>query len=163
MTIAVESQFKQLRSSPEKSFSGLQRDSNPWPLRSRCSALPAELHFIEKIPIGNLQLTNCYSSRLLRSPRLLVHLAPSIFSFLSFLPSSALSAHPAQLSCLFSRKKKKNIRPCLPVVVYIMFWSLLRGHKCLIICKALRKQTILDKGFWHVAQVAILCGKKNIT
>ena len=43
VTIAVESQFKQLRSSPKKSFSGLQRDSNPWPLRSRCSALPAEL------------------------------------------------------------------------------------------------------------------------
>ena len=42
VTFAVESQFKQLRSSPKKSFSGLQRDSNPWPLRSRCSALPAE-------------------------------------------------------------------------------------------------------------------------
>ena len=28
-----ESQFKQLRNSPKKSFSGLQRDSNPWPLR----------------------------------------------------------------------------------------------------------------------------------
>ena len=28
-----ESQFKQLRNSPKKRFSGLQRDSNPWPLR----------------------------------------------------------------------------------------------------------------------------------
>ena len=28
-----ESQFKQLRNSPKKSFAGLQRDSNPWPLR----------------------------------------------------------------------------------------------------------------------------------
>ena len=27
----------------KKGFSGLQRDSNPWPLRSHCSALPAEL------------------------------------------------------------------------------------------------------------------------
>ena len=43
VTIAVESQFKQLRSSPKKSFSGLQRDSNLWPLRSCCSALPVEL------------------------------------------------------------------------------------------------------------------------
>ena len=36
-----ESQFKQLRNSPKKSFSGLQRDSNRWSLRSRCSALIA--------------------------------------------------------------------------------------------------------------------------
>ena len=44
VTIAVESQFKQLRNSPKKSFSqGPQQDSNPWPLRSRCSVLPAEL------------------------------------------------------------------------------------------------------------------------
>ena len=43
VTIAVESQFKQLRSSRKKGFSGLQQDLNPWPLRSRCSALPAEL------------------------------------------------------------------------------------------------------------------------
>ena len=43
MTITVESQFKQLQNSPKKSFSGLQQDSNPWPLRSHCSALPAEL------------------------------------------------------------------------------------------------------------------------
>ena len=28
-----ESQFKQLRKSPKKTISGLQRDSNPWPLR----------------------------------------------------------------------------------------------------------------------------------
>ena len=28
-----ESQFKQLRKRPEKRISGLQRDSNPWPLR----------------------------------------------------------------------------------------------------------------------------------
>ena len=38
MTIAVESQFKQLRSSPKKFFRLLQRNSNSWPLRSRCSA-----------------------------------------------------------------------------------------------------------------------------
>ena len=43
VTIAVESQFKQLRSSPQKGFSGPQWDSNSWPLRSRCSTLPAEL------------------------------------------------------------------------------------------------------------------------
>ena len=36
-----ESQFKQLRKSPKKRISGLQRDSNPWPLRSRCNALLA--------------------------------------------------------------------------------------------------------------------------
>ena len=36
MTIAVESKFKQLRSSPEKSFSGPQRDMNSinWPASS---------------------------------------------------------------------------------------------------------------------------------
>ena len=28
---------------PEKKISGLQQDSNPWPLRYRCSALPTEL------------------------------------------------------------------------------------------------------------------------
>ena len=33
---AVESQFKKLRSSPKERFSELQRDSNPWPLCSRC-------------------------------------------------------------------------------------------------------------------------------
>ena len=44
VTITVEPQFKQLQSSPKKSFFGLKRDSNPyWPLRSRCSAVPAEL------------------------------------------------------------------------------------------------------------------------
>ena len=31
VTIAVELQFKQLWSSPKKSFWGLQRDSNLWP------------------------------------------------------------------------------------------------------------------------------------
>ena len=31
-----------LQNSPKKSFSGLQQDSNPWPLRSRCSALPKQ-------------------------------------------------------------------------------------------------------------------------
>ena len=31
-------QFKQLQINPKK-ISGLQRDSNPWPLCSRCSAL----------------------------------------------------------------------------------------------------------------------------
>ena len=36
-----ESQFKQLRKSPKKRISGLQRDSSPWPLCYRCSALPA--------------------------------------------------------------------------------------------------------------------------
>ena len=34
VTIAVLTQIKQLQSSPKKSFTGLQRDSNPWPLRS---------------------------------------------------------------------------------------------------------------------------------
>ena len=29
--------------SPKKRFWGLQRDLKPWPLRSRCSALPTEL------------------------------------------------------------------------------------------------------------------------
>ena len=43
VTIAVEWHLKQLRSSLKKSFLGLQRDSKPWPLCSRCSALPAEL------------------------------------------------------------------------------------------------------------------------
>ena len=37
-----ESQFKQLRNSPKKRFfGGLQRDSNPWPLRQRRSVPPA--------------------------------------------------------------------------------------------------------------------------
>ena len=35
-------QFKQLQTNPKK-ISGLQRDSNPWPLRSRCTSLPIEL------------------------------------------------------------------------------------------------------------------------
>ena len=39
---AVDTQFKQLRKRSLKKFR-LQRDSNPWPLRYRCSALPAEL------------------------------------------------------------------------------------------------------------------------
>ena len=45
VTIAVESQFKQLLSSPKKKkgFSGLRQDSNPRPEHSRCSVLPAEL------------------------------------------------------------------------------------------------------------------------
>ena len=44
VTIAVESQFKQLRNSPKKKFFGASTGfRNPWPLRSRCSALPAEL------------------------------------------------------------------------------------------------------------------------
>ena len=43
MTIAVNRNLSNCENSPKKSFSGLQRDSNPWPLRSRCSALPAEL------------------------------------------------------------------------------------------------------------------------
>ena len=42
MIIAVNFQFKQLeRRSLKKS--GLQRDSNPWPRRYRCDALPTEL------------------------------------------------------------------------------------------------------------------------
>ena len=39
---AVDTQFKQLRKRSLKKFR-LQRDSNPWPLRYRCSALPTEL------------------------------------------------------------------------------------------------------------------------
>ena len=38
-----ESQFKQLRNSPKKSFSGLQRDSNLWPLRSAAVLYQPEL------------------------------------------------------------------------------------------------------------------------
>ena len=38
----VDTQFKQLRKRRLKKFR-LQRDSNPWPLRYRCSALPTEL------------------------------------------------------------------------------------------------------------------------
>ena len=45
MTIAVNRNLSNCENSPKKRFSGLQRDSNPWPLRSRCSALPA-LDFI---------------------------------------------------------------------------------------------------------------------
>ena len=42
---AVDTQFKQLRkrSLKKKKKFRLQRDSNPWPLRYRCSALPTEL------------------------------------------------------------------------------------------------------------------------
>ena len=45
VTIAVViAIFKAIREVVRKKrFSGLQRDSMPWPLRSRCSALPAEL------------------------------------------------------------------------------------------------------------------------
>ena len=46
VTIAVNRNLSNCENSPKKkknSPSGLQRDSNPWPLRSRCSALPAEL------------------------------------------------------------------------------------------------------------------------
>ena len=39
---AVDTQFKQLQKRSLKKFR-LQRDSNPWPLRYRCSALPTEL------------------------------------------------------------------------------------------------------------------------
>ena len=35
--------FQQSQIKPKKMFSGLQRDSNPWPLRQRCSAPPTEL------------------------------------------------------------------------------------------------------------------------
>ena len=41
VTIAVNHNLSNCENSPKKSFSGLQRDSNPRPLRSRCSALPA--------------------------------------------------------------------------------------------------------------------------
>ena len=45
-------QFKQLeRRSLKKS--GLQRDSNPWPPRYRCDALPTELHLCMKPHIGS--------------------------------------------------------------------------------------------------------------
>ena len=41
---AVDTHFKQLRKrSLKKNLNRLQRDSNPWPLRYRCSALPTEL------------------------------------------------------------------------------------------------------------------------
>ena len=40
---AVDMQFKQLRKRSLKKKFRLQRDSNPWPLRYRCSALPTEL------------------------------------------------------------------------------------------------------------------------
>ena len=40
---AVDTQFKQLRKRSLKKKFRLQRDSNPWPLRYRCSALPTEL------------------------------------------------------------------------------------------------------------------------
>ena len=41
----------------KKGFSGLHRDSNPWPLRSRCGALPAEL----KRPINvQWQVGHCH-------------------------------------------------------------------------------------------------------
>ena len=43
VTIAVNRNLSNCENSPKKSFSGLQRDSNAWPTRSRCSALPAEL------------------------------------------------------------------------------------------------------------------------
>ena len=39
--IAVVIAISAISKYPIKSFSGLQRDSNRWPLRSRCSALPA--------------------------------------------------------------------------------------------------------------------------
>ena len=40
---AVDTQFKKLRKRSLKKKFRLQRDSNPWPLRYRCSALPTEL------------------------------------------------------------------------------------------------------------------------
>ena len=43
VTIAGNRNLSNCENSPEKGFSGLQRDSNPWPLRQRYSALPAEL------------------------------------------------------------------------------------------------------------------------
>ena len=43
VNIAVNRNLSNCENSPKKSFSGLQRDSNPWLLRQRCSALPAEL------------------------------------------------------------------------------------------------------------------------
>ena len=43
MTITVNRNLHNCESSPKKSFSGLQQDSNSWPLHSCCSALPAEL------------------------------------------------------------------------------------------------------------------------
>ena len=41
VTIAVNRNLRNCEVARKKGFSGLQRDSNPWPLRSRCSALPA--------------------------------------------------------------------------------------------------------------------------
>ena len=43
VTIAVNRDLSNCEMAKKKSFSGLQRDWNPWPLRSCCSALPAEL------------------------------------------------------------------------------------------------------------------------
>ena len=40
---AVDTQFKQLQKRSLKKKFRLQRDSNPWPLRYRCSALPTQL------------------------------------------------------------------------------------------------------------------------
>ena len=43
MIIAVNFQFKQLARRSQEKKSGLQGDSNPWPPRCRCVALPTEL------------------------------------------------------------------------------------------------------------------------
>ena len=60
VTIAAESQFKQLRSTQKKVFLGLQQDSNLW-LRLRCSALPAELrrqtHWHDTFFVGKCSVT----------------------------------------------------------------------------------------------------------
>ena len=41
--LAVNTQLEQLRKESQKKNFRLERDSNPWPLRCRCSALPTEL------------------------------------------------------------------------------------------------------------------------
>ena len=82
VTIAVELQCRPLRRSPKKSFSGLQRDSNPWPVRLRLTALPAELSrwSPEKSFFGLLRnCLNCASTTMVsyslhkRNPSLCVH------------------------------------------------------------------------------------------
>ena len=63
MTIAAESQFKQLRSSPKKGgFSGLQRDSNPWEPANLLSSSTRERNEIQnevmRTALGNTNEMN---------------------------------------------------------------------------------------------------------
>ena len=59
VTIAVNSQLRK-STKKKKRISGLQRDSNPWPLRERCSALPAwamKTHTLEAGQLLKLRFT----------------------------------------------------------------------------------------------------------